>query len=132
MDTLAKHREIVFQTVQPAATPAHSAALVVAHLRGVLHAEPAHRLRLRVGYDLSIICLQDIELHLVDRGFHLDNSLMVKLRRALFYYSEDTLRANFGTSAGRRHHTDNVFVRQYERREHGCRDQRPEHWRNYL
>ena len=132
MDTLNKHREIFFQCVHPTAAPAHTAAVVVADLSGVFHAQPSHRLQLRIGYDLTIITLQDIELHLVERGFHLDNSLMVKLKRALFYYSEETLRANLGAVASRRHHTDNVFVKQYERREHGCRDQRPEHWRNYL
>jgi hypothetical protein len=25
-----------------------------------------------------------------------------------------------------------VFIKQYLKRSHGCRDERPEHWRNYL
>jgi molybdopterin/thiamine biosynthesis adenylyltransferase len=49
-----------------------------------------------VSYDLSEHTLRELDEHLVDRGYHLDNTLMTKLTRALIYYVEDTQLHNMG------------------------------------
>jgi hypothetical protein len=89
--------------------------------------------RLRVEYDLREITFVEIESALQELGFHLDNSLFSKLRRAFHAYCDGTCRANMqidphciGNCARR------IFVKQYQRGEHGCRDTRPRHWREYL
>ena len=47
-----------------------------------------------VVYDLRRITLQRIENALSELGYHLDNSLLCKLKRALFHYAEETQREN--------------------------------------
>ncbi len=86
--------------------------------------------QLQVGYDLTHVSLQQIESSLQDQGFHLDNSLLCKLKRALYYYTEENERINRGLQ-GPEANTQ-VYVNRYQRLPHGCRDERPEHWRNYL
>lgn len=52
---------------------------------------------LSVRYDLSHHTLEVLENRLVDHGYHLDNSLLQKIKRALIYHCEacqlDNLRA---------------------------------------
>jgi hypothetical protein len=87
---------------------------------------------LRVTYHLLEICLADIEALLEQHGFHLDNRLMHKIKRALYRYTEDTQRANLGCAKGESNCTEKVFVNRYRNRDHGCQDVRPDHWRRYL
>lgn len=132
MDDLIKRREILFDPLHADRHQARSAAGLLNVLDGVHHAVPEHPTLLHVIYDLRWISLEIIETGLGEAGFHLDNSLMVRLKRALFHYTEETLRANHGCERGRGNCTQEVFVKQYTLRRHGCRDERPEHWRRYL
>ncbi len=43
-----------------------------------------------VAYDLHHHSLQELEGTLEDKGYHLDNTLMSKMMRALIYYVEET------------------------------------------
>lgn len=129
-----KHREIWFRDPHPDTHQAHSAMLLLADVPGVLHIDrpdPEHN-GLAITYDLAQIDLQLIEQLLLELGFHLDNSLMSKLKRALYYYTEQTERENLGTNRAQDHNTRDIFMRCYRCRRHGCRDERPEHWRQYL
>ncbi len=132
MDDLIKHREILFDPLHADRHQARSAARLLDPLEGIHHVAPEHPTLLRVIYDLRWISLAIIETGLAEAGFHLDNSLMTRLKRALFYYGEETLRANHGCERGRGNCTQEVFVKRYALRRHGCRDARPEHWRHYL
>ena len=131
-DQQIKLREVRFCAVSAIPEQAHSAAAAVSRMDGVRHAEPLAPTVLQVSYDLRCLSLEDIEQALCDSGFHLDNSLLCKLRRALVYYVEDTQRANLGCPRGSTNCTQRVFVNRYRQIEHGCRDHRPEHWRRYL
>jgi len=129
--TLVKHREIRFCRLHPDQQQAHSASLILSDVEGVHLLRPHDSYLLHISYDISCLNLNLIEDVLVDLGFHLDNSLMVKLMRALYYYTEEAERANLGLDAcgcsDRK-----VFINRYLKLRHGCRDERPEHWRNYL
>ncbi|MFZ0791753.1 MAG: hypothetical protein WAM94_19235 [Chromatiaceae bacterium] len=127
-----KHREIAFRELHPNANQAHTAAGFLAGVDGVLASEPASPTLLRVRYDVLAVTLKEIEDALRDLGLHLDNRLMLRLKRALYYYTEETLRANCGCPDGPSNCTRKVFATRYQHMEHGCRDQRPEHWRRYL
>lgn len=128
---LVRHREIRFCRLHPDETQAHSASLLLSDVDGVLHVQPLEPHLLHIRYDISLITLNIIEEALVEMGYHLDNSLMHKLKRALYYYTEETQRANLGME-GTCCADKQVFIKQYLKRSHGCRDERPEHWRNYL
>ena len=127
-----KHREIAFRELHPNANQAQTAAGFLADVDGVLASEPASPTLLRVRYDVLAVTLKEIEDALRELGLHLDNRLMLRLKRALCYYTEETLRANCGCPDGPSNCTRKVFATRYQHMEHGCRDQRPEHWRRYL
>jgi hypothetical protein len=127
-----KSREIPFQEIHPDPHQAGTAARFLKDADGILETDPAAPTILRVSYDVLVTTLEEIEDALTELGLHLDNRLMHRVRRALYYYTEETLRANCGCPRGERNCTKKVFAKRYELIEHGCRDERPEHWRRYL
>ena len=127
-----KHRQIHFRDLHPERNDARSAAEFLSQIDGVLSTEPVTPIQLNLSYDLAQVCLEEIEGALDELGLHLDNGLMYRIKRALHYYTEDTYRENFGCGRGESNCTKRVFAKRYQALEHGCRDQRPEHWRRYL
>ena len=127
-----KQRDIIFHSLHPEPNPARSAALLLNEVHGIQHVEAPTDTRLMVRYDLRHITLAEIETTLAGAGFHLDNALLIKLKRALHYYTEETERANLGCPPCQDKTTREIFIKQYRNRAHGCRDPRPSHWRNYL
>ena len=131
-DSLFKVREIVFQELHPDPDQAGSAAALLVDLEGVHRVEAIAADTLRIAYHLLAVTLEEIEQLLEHSGFHLDNGLVYKIRRALHHYTEETQRANLGCAKGEANCTQKVFVNRYQQREHGCQDDRPDHWRRYL
>lgn len=127
-----KNREIAFAELHPDRNQAWTAAVFLSEADGILDSDAATPTLLKVSYDLLVTTLRDIEESLRDMGLHLDNRLMFRVRRALYYYTEETQRANCGCDHGRGDCTKKVFATRYQQIDHGCRDQRPEHWRRYL
>ena len=127
-----KHRQINFRDLHPERNDAQTAARFLGNLEGVLRAEPASPILLDLSYDIRLTCLEEIESALNELGLHLDNGLLYRMKRALHYYTEETLRENHGINRADSQCTKLVFAKRFESIEHGCRDQRPEHWRRYL
>lgn len=128
--SLIKHREVRFVALNPDPKQAHTATLLLDEVDGIVQARPISPHILHVTYDITVITLAMIEASLVEVGFHLENTLMSKLKRALYYYTEDTQRANLGLEKPSSDST-HIFIDRYQRARHGCRDQRPHHWRKY-
>lgn len=128
--SLIKHREIRFMPLNPDPKQAHTATLLLDEVDGILQTRPVSPHVLHITYDVTIITLAMIEASLVEVGFHLENSLMCKFKRALYYYTEDTQRANMGLEKPSNDST-HIFIDRYQRARHGCRDHRPQHWRKY-
>ena len=131
MDILKKQREVLFDELHPDPNQAHSATLAINELNGIEQIDVHSPTRMVVHYQLSQITLADIEFVLRELGYHLDGSLMSKMKRALYAYTEETERANHGYTSSQQS-TRDVFIKQYQKRPHGCRDPRPSHWRDYL
>ncbi len=127
-----KVREIVFCTLHPDEDQAGSAVALLVDVAGVQRVQALSPSTLEVAYHLLEITLEEIELLLVNGGFHLDNGLVHKIRRALHHYTEETQRANLGCAKGEANCTQKVFINRYLKRDHGCQDDRPEHQRRYL
>src|SRR5512143_1097038 len=130
--SLIKHREIRFCPLHHDRAQAHSASLLLADLDGVQRVVPLDPLVMQISYDVTRLTLRILDDVLDELGYHLDNSLMMKLKRALYYYTEETQRANLGLDGKTAPREVKVFVQRYAKLRHGCRDERPEHWRNYL
>jgi hypothetical protein len=106
--------------------------MFLADLQGILHAEPISAVALKVSYDVLETTLLEIEEAIHALGLHLDRNLMYRLKSALWHYTEETQRANSGCPRGESNCTRKVFAQRFEKRDHTCRDHKPEHWRRYL
>lgn len=131
-DELIKCREIYFCNLHSDSVQAQTAMFLLSDAAGIQNMVLISDLCLHISYDIRHISLEIIESVLQEVGFHLDNSLLIKLKRALYYYSENVQRDNLGCVEMDNNSTQKVFISKYQQREHGCRDERPQHWRKYL
>ena len=129
-DDLIKRREIRFCHLHPDSNQARSALLLLSDAQGIRDISLTDATSLYITYDIRFLTLEAIEKILVRLGYHLDNRLIHRMKRALYKYSEDTQRANIGVPDAADNATQ-VFVKRYSSNHHGCRDKRPEHWRRY-
>ena len=132
MTTFSKQRDVMFHPLHDDQNQALTACQMLADIDGIILTEALSELHLVIRYDLRFFTLADIEELLTTVGFHLDNNLLIKLKRALYRYTEETERANMGCPEGQANCTREVFINRYQNLPHGCRDKRSPHWRNYL
>lgn len=125
---LKKDREIVFHALPPG--QAERARILLEGLDGLAVGIGSQSNCLRVRYHICEYTLEGLETALTSQGFHLDNSLMSKLKRALAYFSESVQRRNVEADAPDIK-SQQAFITVYERHLHGDRDDTPEEWRSY-
>ena len=130
-EELYKQRTIQFCPLHADPEQARSAALWLSGIKGVQRAQPLSSHALSVIYDLRQITLCCLERALGELGYHLDNSLLCKLKRALFHYAEETQRENLAITQDCELTRQDVFLNRYQHLAHGCRDPQPEYWREY-
>ena len=126
-----KTREVHFRNVDPEANDAREALSLLLDATGILQVRALTEDCIQVIYDIRLATLCAIEAALMEVGFHLDNKLLSKMKRALFYYTEETQLMNIGYQHDQASTTLDIFVNCYQQREHGCRDARPEYLRHY-
>jgi hypothetical protein len=127
-----KHRQLCFDGVHPNPDQARTAADLLSGEPGIIKAHAVKPLVLEVTYDLHFTKLEEIESAITELGLHLDAPLSYRIKRALWYYTEDTYRANNNSDHSQIDCTKKVFATRYENLDHSLRDHRPEHWRRYL
>ncbi|MBS1190751.1 MAG: hypothetical protein H6R10_2543 [Rhodocyclaceae bacterium] len=127
---LKKRRDILFSKFPPGQVPE-----AADHLQRLdeVDVQPKHEKRtVGVGYELTQHTLQELEEHLLDRGYHLDNTLMSKLTRALVYYVENTQLHNLDAPERRiKRSSQEAYVKAWESHLHGDHDDTPPEWREY-
>ena len=127
---LKKRREILFAKFPPGQVP--EAADDLSHLDQIEAAPRSEKRVVDVSYELHHHTLQELEEHLEDKGYHLDNTLMSKLTRALIHYVEDTQLHNLGAPEKRlKRSPEEAYVRAWEHHPHGDHDDTPPEWREY-
>lgn len=128
---IRKQRTILFAELPPEQVP--EAADYLGTLERLEVNPFAERLAIDVGYDLRDHSLEELEEALVGLGFHLDTSLLSKLRRALIFYAEETqlhnLEAPPGPQLKKSQHE--AYTHAWERHPHGDHDDTPPEWREY-
>jgi len=125
---LEKIREIIFHPLPAGQT--ERALSLLAGLEGLEVTIGADVHRLQVRYHICEYTLEGLETALASQGFHLDNSLLSKLRRALAYYCESVQRRNVAANEPDIK-SQQAFMKVYERHLHGDSDETPEEWRGY-
>lgn len=124
---LDKNREIVFH--DPPLGQAEEARRLLDGLDGIM-AEVNGPNVLIVRYNVMEFTLEGLENALSAQGFHLDNSLLFKLKRALARFCENVQRENLTANAPDAK-SQKVFAKVYEHHLHGDKDETPEEWRAY-
>lgn len=125
---LEKYREIVFHALPYGQV--ERALVLLEGLDGLEVTVCQQGNCLLVRYHICEYTLEGLESALANQGFHLDNSLMSKLRRALAYFSESVQRQNVAANEPDIK-SQQAFMEVYERHLHGDRDDTPEEWRGY-
>ena len=126
---LHKEREILFAKFPPGQVPEASDHLAEKDaLEVVPHVE---KRTVGVGYELTQYTLSDLEEELVDKGFHLDNTLLSKLTRALIHYIEETQLHNLDAPAYKMKRSNEAYIHAWEQHPHGDHDDTPPEWREY-
>lgn len=125
---LTKHRDIVFDALPPEQT--QQAARLLGRLAGVTCAVFLTERRVHVSYTLPFWTLETLEQRLLEAGFHLDGSLLQRLRRALVHYTESVQMENLHHPE-REYKTKEVYVHAWEQHPHGDHDDTPEELREY-
>ncbi len=127
---LKKKREILFSKFPPGQVP--EAADDLQHMESVEVDPQFEKRSVGVSYELTDHTLRELDEHLVEKGFHLDNTLMTKLTRALIYYVEETQLHNIGAPEKRlKRSAQEAYVHAWEHHPHGDHDETPPEWREY-
>ena len=125
---LEKSREIVFHSLP--AGQAERAQILLEGLEGLMVSVGPGGNCLQVRYHICEYTLEGLETALASQGFHLDNSLLSKLKRALAYFCESVQRRNVAANEPDIK-SQQAFVKVYEQHLHGDCDETPEEWRSY-
>jgi hypothetical protein len=128
---LIKQRDISFCTLAKDPKPAYSAALLLDGLDGVLRIAPQSTHLLTVEFSIHLVTLRLLHQVLTEVGFHLDNSVLYKIKNALYHYTEETQLANLGHVQGDSKSTTQIFINSYLQKTHGCQDERPHYFHRY-
>ena len=127
---LKKKREILFSKFPPGQVP--EAVDDLQHLAAVEVDPKVEKRSVGVAYELTDHTLRELDEHLVEKGFHLDNTLMTKLTRALIYYVEDTQLLNIDAPERRlKRSSQEAYGKAWEHHPHGDHDETPPEWREY-
>ena len=127
---LRKNREILFAKFPPGQVP--EAADDLQRIDEVEIQPKFEKRAVGVSYDVSVHTLRELDEHLIDRGYHLDNTLMSKMMRALIYYVEETQLHNLETpERPLKRSQSEAYTHAWERHPHGDHDDTPPEWREY-
>jgi hypothetical protein len=123
-DTI-KNREIRFKLSTP--DQAKKAEQLLSGVPGIEHIETVAPCCMHIRYNVEELTLQMIESALREVGFDLDDSLVNRLKRAVFSYCEDALRASIGVDEVNNGKTPTLTLPR-----HTLQDPRPDDWRKYV
>lgn len=84
-----------------------------------------------VWYEITDHSMEELENLLIDRGFHLENTLYAKLIRALVYFTEETQLRNMGQPERLIKKSHEVYSKVWEHHPHGDHDDTPPELRDY-
>ena len=127
---IRKQRNILFAKFPPGQVPEASNYLGQIERLEVERGEQPRAIG--VAYDLRHHCLEELESTLEDKGYHLDNTLMSKMMRALIYYVEETQLHNLDAPhRPLKRSQSEAYTHAWERHPHGDHDETPPEWREY-
>jgi hypothetical protein len=124
-----KEREIRFAAIP--AGQVDKAYHALRMLKGLHVARTDRPHSLVVAYSVLDYSLEALEDALREAGFHLDNSLYMKLVRVLVYFCEETQRHNLESPERLIKKSNEVYIQVYDQHPHGDHDDTPPDFREY-
>jgi hypothetical protein len=123
-----KRREIVFHQ-----TPPGQVEMALAFLRELpnLKVEQRGPRLLEVRYCVQEYTLEAVEGALARIGCHLETTLLLRLKRALYYYAEGVQRDNMALPETHTKDYSMAHAEAWKTRLHGDHDDTPTEWRQY-
>ncbi|HNQ04654.1 MAG TPA: hypothetical protein PKH69_08580 [Thiobacillaceae bacterium] len=122
-----KRRDLIFKPLPPGQT-----VRALERLSGLpgLEVSSTGEYSLQLAYDVREYTLEELENLLGSWGFHLEATVLIRIRRALAYHCERIQRDNLGLPTPR---TKNykAFAQAWQHQPHGDHDATPEEWRQY-
>ena len=125
---LSKQRDIVFDSLPT--DQAVQAARLLNRLPAVEAQAIPEAHSVVVNYQVTQWCLEELEAQLLQAGFHLEGSILQRIRRALVHYTEAIQRENLHFPE-REHKSKEVFIHAWTHHPHGDHDETPEELREY-
>ncbi len=122
---IIKNREIRFKLSTP--DQAKKAEQLLSGVPGIEHIEAVAPCCMHIRYDVEKLTLQMIESALREVGFDLDDSLVIRLKRAVFSYCEDALRASIGVNEADQGNASTLTLPHQ-----ALQDPRPHDWRKHV
>lgn len=122
-----KQREVVFHPLPPGQT--ERALELLAALPGI-KVEKLGPQTLEIRYCVLEYSLEDLENRLSLAGCHLENNLMMRIKRALVYYVEHVQRENLHKPATQTKKYQ-PHMEAWDKQPHGDHDETPSEWRRY-
>jgi hypothetical protein len=124
-----KERELRFKALPPGQVDAAYRALRM--LKGLHVERRTNPLALTVRYSVLEYSMESIENALREAGFALDNTLYMKLVRALVYFCEETQRHNLESPERLIKKSNEVYIQAWDHHPHGDHDDTPPELREY-
>jgi hypothetical protein len=118
-----KHREIRFSKLPPGQIERAQSMLTL--LPGIEVAAGLLPTTISVWYEVEDHTMQGLEAALRQEGFHLENTLIAKLIRALVYYSEETQLRNMHGPQRLLKKSHEVYSKAWDHHPHGDHDDTP-------
>ena len=118
-----KRRQLLFSAVPP--DQASQAGSLLKSLEGMEVALGPKPNSLSVMYDLRNYTLQGLERALIQQGFTLSDTLYLRLRRAVLYYSEETQLRNMRMPERLLKKSHEIYSRAWDKHPHGDHDDTP-------
>lgn len=125
---IRKTREIVFHPTPPGQVEEALAFLAELPRLDVVRKGP---LLLEVGYSVQDHTLASLEAALMELGCHLEATLLIRLKRALYHYCEQVQRENLALPETLTKSYAQAHAETWKQRLHGDHDDTPAEWRQY-
>lgn len=118
-----KHRELRFNKLR--SWQVEQAKVLLSALEGLEVAPGMLPNSLSVWYEITDYTMEGLESALIERGFHLENTLYCKLIRALVYFSEDTQLRNMRQPERLLKKSNEIYSKAWDHHPHGDHDDTP-------
>ena len=122
---IIKNRVIRFKLSTP--DQADKAEQLLAGLPGIYHTQVKDQRSLHIRYNVEELTLQMIESALREVGFDLSHDIVSNLKRAVFSYCEDALRASIGVEHHSHDNQPSISLKHPS-----LQDPRQHNWRKFV